>query len=86
MENYEEISKTDSILSQYSNYRISHKNQISLNIFSVPLTQLLIAAFLATAILLFRFIPVFEPAFNVVKNFMQKDIFENLNAYIKSVF
>ena len=87
LENYKEISRADSIFSQYDNYRISYKRRRKPGkSFPVVLTQLLIAAALAALFLLLRFVPYFEPAFEAVKNFMQKNIFENLSISLKSVF
>lgn len=87
LENYEEIDRADSVITRYENYRINYRRKNRLN-GSVPvaLIQLLIAIVLASAILLFRFVPAFEPAFNAVKDFLQKDIFENLNLSVRVVF
>ena len=84
LENYEEINRADSKLSRYDNYRISYKRRKRLKKSSVTLIQFLVAIILAAAVLMFRFVPVFEPAFNAVKDFIQKDILENIGMYIKS--
>lgn len=85
MENYENINKAESALSCYQNYRIKYKkNRRPVNLFLIVLIQLAAAAAVCLIVLTFKYVSVFEPAFNAVKDFIQKDIFENLILYIKS--
>lgn len=80
MEYYEDIDKTNSVLSKYNNYKINYKRKRLKqdNMLSVVLTQLIIAVVLVFLVLALKFIPVFEPAFDGLKNFIKIDIFQDL--------